>query len=62
MENIDVSIRVRENGEAVATLPATPKIFSTGSRGFRVNGKVVLGGKRYQVGANLVEIGSKPKA
>lgn len=36
------------------------KTFSTGSRGFNANGKVTIDGKRYQLSANLVEIGSKP--
>ena len=35
------------------------RTFSTGSRGYYAFGKVVLDGKKYQVMANLVEIGSK---
>ncbi len=38
-----------------------PKIFSTGSRGFYGNGKMLVGDKNYQVNIQLVEIGSKPK-
>jgi hypothetical protein len=38
------------------------RTFSTGSRGFRSQGKVVIDGKRYQATMQLVEIGSKPKA
>ena len=37
------------------------KIFSTGSRGFFGNGKMMAGGKNYQVQIQCVEIGSKPK-
>ncbi len=39
---------------------ATPKIFSTGSRGFFAGGKAEYQGKRYQVSVNITEIGSKP--
>jgi hypothetical protein len=37
------------------------KTFSTGSRGFYGNGKMMAGGKNYQVQIQCVEIGSKPK-
>jgi len=37
------------------------KNFSTGSRGFFGNGKMMAGGKNYQVQIQCVEIGSKPK-
>jgi len=37
------------------------KNFSTGSRGFYGNGKMLAGGKNYQVQIQCVEIGSKPK-
>ena len=37
------------------------KNFSTGSRGFYGNGKMMAGGKNYQVQIQCVEIGSKPK-
>lgn len=43
-----------------SVMSVKPKEFKTGSRGFYVWGKVVApDGKRYQVGMNLVEIGSK---
>ena len=38
------------------------KDFKTGSRGYHGTGKMVAGGKKYQVNIQLVEIGSKPKA
>lgn len=38
-----------------------PKNFSTGSRGFYGQGKMMVGDKNYQVNIQLVEIGSKPK-
>ena len=37
------------------------KTFSTGSIGFNGSGKMMAGGKNYQVIINCVEIGSKPK-
>ena len=37
------------------------KDFKTGSRGYHGTGKMVAGGKKYQVNIQLVEIGSKPK-
>jgi hypothetical protein len=40
-------------------LLAQPKEFSTGSYGYFLSGKVVLDGKRCQVGMNVVIIGSK---
>lgn len=37
------------------------KTFSTGSRGYHGTGKMMAGGKNYQVNIQCVEIGSKPK-
>ena len=37
------------------------KDFKTGSRGFYGIGKMVAGGKKYQINIQVVEIGSKPK-
>jgi hypothetical protein len=37
------------------------KTFSTGSKGYNGSGKMMAGGKNYQVSINCVEIGSKPK-
>lgn len=37
------------------------KEFRTGSRGFYGTGKMVAGGKKYQISIQAVEIGSKPK-
>ena len=39
-----------------------PKTFSTGSRGYYGTGKMVAAGKKYQIGIQVVEIGSKPSA
>jgi hypothetical protein len=38
------------------------KDFKTGSKGYYGTGKMVTGGKRYQISIQAVEIGSKPKA
>ena len=48
-------------GEVLATLDMEPKEFSTGSRGFRTQGKLPYNGHRYQLNFMAVEIGSKPK-
>ncbi len=37
------------------------KDFKTGSKGYYGQGKMVAGGKKYQVQVQVVEIGSKPK-
>jgi len=37
------------------------KDFKTGSRGYHSQGKMMAGGKNYQVNILCVEIGSKPK-
>jgi len=37
------------------------KDFRTGSRGYYGQGKMVAGGKKYQINIQVVEIGSKPK-
>jgi hypothetical protein len=37
------------------------KDFKTGSRGYYGTGKMVAGGKKYQISIQVVEIGSKPK-
>ena len=51
-----------DGGQLLTVMSITPKEFKTGSRGFYANQKIELGGKRYQVQIQLVEIGSKPKA
>jgi hypothetical protein len=48
-----------DNGQMLAALPVMPKQFSTGSLGYYANQKIEIGGKRYQVQVQLVEIGSK---
>ena len=51
-----------ENGETLADLMISAKQFKTGSRGYYVNQKVEIQGKRYQVQVQIVEIGSKQVA
>jgi hypothetical protein len=41
--------------------PLGKKDFKTGSRGYHAQGKMMSGGKNYQVNILVVEIGSKPK-
>lgn len=43
------------------TLVGEHKGFSSGSLGYNVNGKVIIGGIRCQVSCNIIAIGSKPK-
>ena len=49
------------SGESWGTLKAAAKEFKTGSVGFYASGKVSnpKGGSTYQVGVNIVLIGSK---
>ena len=51
-----------DSGQMLAVLTVAPKEFKTGSKGFYANQKIDLGGKRYQLQIQLVEIGSKKKA
>ena len=48
-------------GESWGQIVASAKEFKTGSRGFYANGKVInpKSGSRYQLGANIILIGSK---
>ena len=48
-------------GEPLITLEMAARTFSTGSRGFRGQGKVDMDGKKYQLQVQAVEVGSKPK-
>jgi hypothetical protein len=50
-----------DSGQMLTVLTVAPKDFKTGSKGFYANQKVDLGGKRYQLQIQLVEIGSKKK-
>jgi hypothetical protein len=50
-----------DKGEVVASYALPIKEFKTGSRGYYVNAKAEMDGKRYQVQIQLVEIGSKGK-
>jgi len=53
---------INNDNSVLGTLFADERTFSTGSRGFYASGKVQdADGKRYQISANIVEIGSKPK-
>ena len=51
---------IQLNGEKQSFI-IDKKDFKTGSKGYHGTGKMVAGGKRYQVNIQLVEIGSKPK-
>jgi len=51
------------NGRVWGTITAAAKTFSSGSVGFYANGKVENpdSNERYQVGGNIILIGSKPE-
>lgn len=49
---------VADNGQVIGEFRVDPKSFSTGSVGFRGQGKVTINDKRYQCQAQMVEIGS----
>ena len=49
-------------GQLLSVLTVSQKDFKTGSRGFYANQKLEMGGKRYQVQIQMVEIGSKKAA
>ena len=46
--------------KAAMTIPMNPTTFSTGSTGFRGQGKVMDGEAKYQVQVIAVKVGSKP--
>lgn len=45
---------------AAMTIPMNPTKFSTGSDGYRGQGKVLDGDQKYQVQVIAVRVGSKP--
>jgi hypothetical protein len=51
---------IQLNGEKQSFLLAK-KDFKTGSRGYHAQGKMMSGGKKYQINILCVEVGSKPK-
>ena len=50
------------DGETLGVLVLQEKTFASGSRGYYGQAKVELGGRRYQVQAQAIEIGSKGDA
>jgi len=59
MSDVDMAT-IQLNGEKMNFLLGK-KDFKTGSRGYHAQGKMMSGGKNYQVNILVVEIGSKPK-
>ena len=51
-----------DSGQMLTVLTVAPKEFKTGSKGFYANQKMEIGGKRYQLQIQIVEVGSKKKA
>jgi hypothetical protein len=59
MSDVNMATIQLEGDKQVFSL--SKKDFRTGSRGFYGQGKMMAGGKNYQVNIQCVEIGSKPK-
>ncbi len=59
MSNIDMAT-IQLSGEKMNFILGK-KDFKTGSRGYHAQGKMMAGGKNYQINILCVEIGSKPK-
>ncbi len=53
------AITVQVDGQV---LICTLREFSSGSKGYNANGKVLIGGKKFQVSGNMILVGSKPQA
>lgn len=52
-------IMMDDNNKLLGDVETKPKVFSTGSRGYVMYGKITIDGKRHQVAGNIIEIGSK---
>lgn len=50
-----------DTNRMLGEVEAKARVFSTGSRGYMIYGKITIDGKRHQITGNAVEIGSKPK-
>lgn len=59
MSEVDMAT-IQLKGEKMNFL-LTKKDFKTGSKGYHAQGKMMAGGKKYQINILCVEIGSKPK-
>ena len=59
MSEVDMAT-IQLKGEKMNFLLAE-KNFKTGSKGYHAHGKMLAGGKNYQISILCVEIGSKPK-
>jgi hypothetical protein len=57
----EVNMATIQLNNAKQSFILAPKDFKTGSRGFHAQGKMMAGGKNYQVNILCVEIGSKLK-
>jgi hypothetical protein len=57
----DVDMATIELNSQKQSFTLTKKDFKTGSRGYHAQGKMMAGGKKYQINILCVEIGSKPK-
>ncbi len=56
----DTSIEeIRESATVNLVNNMQPKVFKTGKKGFYAQGKITIGGKRYQSQIMMVEIADK---
>lgn len=53
-------IEINVDGKTYPLSCGDEREFKSGSRGFWVNGKAKIDGKKYNLSFGLVEIGSKP--
>ncbi len=60
MTDIPDLVTIQLSGEKQSFL-LSKKEFKTGSRGYHAHGKMMAGGKNYQINILCVEIGSKLK-
>ncbi len=52
------AITVQIDGQSII---CSLREFSSGSKGYNANGKVLIGGKKFQVSGNMILVGSKPQ-
>jgi len=58
-----LSLEIKDvNGVVVCQMTVPARFFKTGSRGYGLSGKVIIDGKKHQLGLNIVEVGSKDAA
>lgn len=49
-----LTVTLQRDGETLVTWVCNPMTFKSGNTGYNANGKLAIGGKRHQVGMNIV--------